>query len=356
MQTIYLTLKPIRHFCIIFCASLLLLAGCTSYIPREDLRLSSTGNPDEDKIKLVTIPLPVIASSPNEGITYGGLTAFLAHNRKDEITTLLAPQVNYNDTFGVTASLYGAFYPSSEQSWEVNFSKSTKVNEDYEIKLRDKSLLERKLELNAFLFNFTDGSARFFGFEAKTKRERETNYADNEFGTNLSAGYDIGHHIQLVLGERFRKVSIDQGAVTGVPFIRTKFSEQRIPGINGFTTQALRISLAYSTLDNRDTPTFGGYTRISFEPTFKALGGAGDYRHYEVEAKGYIPLSNARYITVFRLMYNQTLGPNVPFLEQSILGERVLCAAMAATALSTTAFFSVILRSASGSSAGRCSE
>ncbi|NTW88396.1 MAG: BamA/TamA family outer membrane protein, partial [Desulfobulbaceae bacterium] len=36
--------------------------------------------------------------------------------------------------------------------------------------------------------------------------------------------------------------------------------------------------------------------------------------------KGYIPVSNARYISVFRLMYNQTLGNNVPFLEQSILG------------------------------------
>ncbi len=36
--------------------------------------------------------------------------------------------------------------------------------------------------------------------------------------------------------------------------------------------------------------------------------------------KGFIPLDRARYITAFRLAYNQTLGDDVPFLERSILG------------------------------------
>ncbi len=246
--------------------------------------------------------------------------SFLFHNKRDEVTALMAPQVTYNETFGVTASLYGAFYPKPEQSWEFNLSKSAKVNEDYEIKLRDTSLLNKKLEINTFLFSFDDGSARFFGFEAKTKRQRETNYADKESGINISAGYDIGHHLQLTVGERFRNVAIGEGAVKGVPFIRSKFNENNVPGIDGFATNAMRFSLSYSTLNNRDTPSYGGYTRISVEPTFKALGGAADYRHYEVESKGYIPLDNARYISVFRVMYNQTIGDDVPFLEQSILG------------------------------------
>lgn len=320
MQTIFLTLGPIRHLRIIFCASLMLLAGCTSYIPSKNSHLLQTGNAAEDTTKLVTIPLPVIASSPNEGITSGALVAFLAHNKRDEITTMLAPQVTNNEIFGVTTSLYGAFYPAPEQNWEVNFSKSTKVNEDYEIKLRDNSLLDKKLELNAFIFNFTDGSARFFGFEAKTKRQRETNYADKEFGTNISLGYDIGHHLQLIVGERFRNVLIDRGAVKGVPFIRSRFRERNVPGVNGFTAHTQRVSIIYSTLNNRDTPTFGGFTKISMEPSFKALGSNENYSHYEVEAKGFIPLDNARYISVFRFMYNQTLGDKVPFLEQSILG------------------------------------
>ena len=300
--------------------SCLLLASCTSHISHMDTRYTLSSNPTNESIKLVTIPLPVIAASPNEGTTSGALTAFLLHNHKDEVTTLLAPQLNYNDSFGTTASFYAAYYPTAEHSFEMNLSKSSRVNEDYEFKLRDSSLLNKKLEVNLYLFDFSDGSARFFGYAARTARQQETNYADREFGSNMSLGYDIGHHLQLTVGERYRNVSIGNGAVSGIPTIRSRFSESDVTGIGGFTTQAFRLSLAYSTLNNRDTPTFGGYTRISFEPTVTALGGAGNYRHYEVEAKGYIPLDSARFISVFRMMYNQTLGDDVPFLEQSILG------------------------------------
>ncbi len=104
-----------------------------------------------DPVKVVTIPLPVIASSPNEGITYGALGAFLLHNSKDEVGTLLAPQINKNQNFGITTTLYGAFYPSPDRNWEMNLSKSTKVNQDYEFKIRDNTFLDKKLELNTYL-------------------------------------------------------------------------------------------------------------------------------------------------------------------------------------------------------------
>lgn len=300
--------------------NMLFLFGCTSYISRDSLYFPKAENSADSKIKLVTIPLPVIASSPNEGITGGVLTAFLAHNSRDEVTTLLAPQITYNENFGVTGSLYGAYYPVPERNIELNLSKSGRINHDYEIRGRDISLLNNKLELNGFFFKLSDGSSRFFGFNAKSPEQMETNYSDDEFGYNISAGYQVGRHFQITLGDRFRDVKIRSGAFENLPDINDKFSTANIPGINGFSTHAMRLSFSYSTLDNRDTPTFGGYTRITFEPTVKTFGGTANYRHYEVEAKGYIPASNAKYISVFRLMYNQTLGDHVPFLEQSILG------------------------------------
>jgi hypothetical protein len=320
MNTIISPPRPIRHFCIIVCASLLLLAGCTSYIPRQSSHLLQTGNPADDAIKLVTVPLPVIASSPNEGVTTGALTAFLFHNEDDEVATLLAPQMTYNDTFGVTASLYGALYPAPGRNIEFNLSRSFHVNHDYELRVRDTSLLGQKLELNGFFFKLADGSSRFFGFNAKSPQQMETNYANDESGYTIAAGYTFRRHFQVSLGDRFRDVRIRPGAFKTLPDIKDTFSSATVPGIDGFTTHALRVSLSYSTLDNRDTPSNGWYTRLTFEPTMRALGGAGNYRHYETEAKGYIPLNEGRYISVFRLMYNQTLGPDVPFLEQSILG------------------------------------
>jgi hypothetical protein len=294
-----------------------LLNGCTSYLPSSRIPLLTT---EQEKVKVVTIPLPVIASSPNEGVTYGALSAFLIHNDKDEISTLIAPQVNLNENFGTTAALYGVFYPSPQQSYEVNLSKSTRVNQDYELKLRDQTMMDGKLELNAFLFIFRDGSARFFGFQSKSELTAETNYADEELGFALTAGYQILDHTQFVLGERLKQVQIGKGAVRKVPFIQDVFSIEEVPGSNRFSAHAQSMALVYSTLDSPTLPISGVRAKVSAELSFKALGSSEDYRHYETEVKGLYPAMDGRFISVGRLSYNQTLGGSVPFLERSTLG------------------------------------
>lgn len=293
------------------------LSGCTSYLPSGKFPLPPMA---QEQVKVVTVPLPVIASSPNEGITYGGLTAFLLHNQKDEIATLIAPQVNQNDNFGTSASVYAAFYPSPERSVEVNLAQSTKVNSDYEVKLRDQTLMDKKLELNAFIFAFSDGSARFFGFQSTSSPLNETNYADKEIGFSFSAGYPVSGHTQLILGERFKDVDIGEGAVRKVPFIHSVFSPAEVPGSTGFTAHAQMLSLVYSTLDSLTIPSSGVRAKATVETSMSALGSSVDYRHYEAEVKGFYPVMDARFISVGRLGYNQTIGDNVPFLERSTLG------------------------------------
>ncbi len=311
-------LSVINRILIVFV--LLISTSCTNMIPRKDLPYPLTDKSFGDPVKVVTIPLPVIASSPNEGVTYGALSAFLLHNGKDEVSTLLAPQINKNQNFGITTTLYGSFFPLPERNWEINLSKSTKVNEDFEFKIRDNTFLNKKLELNAFIFRFTDGSARFFGFQSNSQSGNESNYADEETGFNFMVGYYLTDHLQIDFGERFKSVDIGRGAVTSIPFIGDKFTAGEIPGINGFTAHAQRIGLVYSTTDSRDMPTRGLYGKVFFENSAKLLGSTESYRHYEVEGKGYFPLADARYISAVRLAYNQTLGSEVPFLERSILG------------------------------------
>lgn len=308
---------------LLLCATLG-LSACTSFIPRQDLPLI-TDESCGDQVKVVSIPLPIIANSPNEGITSGALSAFLIHNLDDEVYSLLAPQLNYNRNFGLTGTLYGAINPSRRRTVEFNLSRSQETNFDYEVKYSDNGLQNGNLELNAFAGWFADGSSRFFGFNARTPEELETNYTNRELTYNLSATWFLGRRYYLELGHRFRDVSIKHGAVDGLPFITDRFTAAGVPGVRGFTTHAPRISLIYSTYDTKTLPTYGGYARFTFEPTIKALGGAANYRHYELELKGYVPHDDEkRFTTVFRTMYNQTLGDStadkVPFLEQSILG------------------------------------
>ena len=46
-------------------AAVLFLSACTSMVPRKDLPYPLTDKSFGDPVKVVTVPLPVIASSPN---------------------------------------------------------------------------------------------------------------------------------------------------------------------------------------------------------------------------------------------------------------------------------------------------
>ncbi len=106
-------------------------------------------------------------------MSLGALSALLLHNQRDEIGTMVVPQVNYNRNFGTTASVFGAFYPAPGRHWEVHLSKSSHVNEDYDLKFRDRTLLDTRLDLTGELSAFTDGSARFFGLRPDHPHQRE---------------------------------------------------------------------------------------------------------------------------------------------------------------------------------------
>ncbi len=304
----------------LFVLLLAVSSACTSSVRRGYLPPPLSLEPFPDPVKVVTIPLPAVATTPNEGVTYGALTAFLFHNKEDEVAAIVAPQTYYNQNFGNTGALYGTFYPEPDKNWEINLSQSTIVNRDYSARLRDRTLAGGRMELNAQGGVFTDGSARFFGFQSESRQSNESNYADSEDGVNILVGRDFATHLQLAFGERYRDVAIKRGAVKNLPFIRQIFTEDQVPGINGFTAHAQRLALIHSSLDSLTVPTVGLYGRAVFEISSEFLGSAANYQHYEVELKGYFPACYEKYISVARIAYSQTLGDNVPFLERSILG------------------------------------
>lgn len=306
------------------CAVVVLFAlattACTMSVPAKYLPYPLTNETFDDPVKVVNVPLPVIKTDPNEGVSLGALSAFLLHDRKDEIGTMVVQQVNYNENFGITASIFGAFYPQPGRHWELALSKSSHVNEDYSLEARDRTLLDGRLDVAGELFAFTDGSARFFGFQSESAARNETNYADKEVGFVLSAAYNLLPNLRLVVGDRFRKVDIGRGAVTSLPSIEARFTADEVPGIDGFTTHAQHVGLTYTSLDDPDMPTRGVLARAVLEISRSALGSSATYRHYIAEVKTFLPIADARYITAVRAAYNQTLGDDVPFLERSILG------------------------------------
>jgi len=300
--------------------SSLLLCACVSMTPRERLPYPLTNDSFGERVKVVTVPLPVIASSPNEGMTGGVLSAFLLHDKNGEVSTLVAPQINYNRNFGVTSILFGAFYPSPKRHLKFNLAKATRVNEEYKVRYTDQEFLSDKWELNAFAFDYTDGSARFFGFGQAAGQQDETNYSDREFGYDVAAGYRLFDHFRLVVGDRARKVSVMRGAVSGIPFTTDRFSPASVPGVDGFGAHVQKVSAVYSTLNSDTLPWSGWQAALTLEKSWRELGSSADYQGGDLEFKGFLPLSDARYITVVHFVGGQVVGDRVPFLERKSLG------------------------------------
>ena len=294
--------------------------SCTSEVPRKDLPYPLTSKSYGDPVKMVTIPLPAISTDPNEGITAGALAAMLVYDKKDDVRTLLAPQLNYNKNYGISGTIYGAIYPKPGRSLEINISQSQRRNYDYEMTLKDRGNFVHGVAMKAFLFHMKDGSARFFGFGSASPLEQQTNYADTETGFDVSAIIDVLPKFKIAAGERLKKVDIRPGAISSLPFILDRFTPQEVPGSTGFTTNAQRISLIYTTLDSNKAPTSGVYFSGTSEWSSKALGSTANFFHYSFEAEDYMPSSTKRFITIVRGVYNQTIGSDVPFLERSILG------------------------------------
>jgi outer membrane protein assembly factor BamA len=299
---------------------MLLLSACAYQVPRKYLPPPVSNETFADPTKMVAIPLPVIASSPNEGITYGGLIAMLLHNANDEVSTLIVPQVNYNQYFGVTSTLHGAFYPSRQRSLKVNLSQATNINKEYRVRYHDERFLGERNEFSLNAFDYADGSARFFGFQSQSSKQNETNYADREKGVSLAVGRRIGERFELVFGERFKDVDIGRGAVSSIPFITDIFHPATVPGVDGYDMHGQKFSLVYTTLDSTSMPSEGSYSRISIENSSEALGSSANFRVYELESKGYFPAFEGRLISVVRFSCTQTEGTSIPFLEQAILG------------------------------------
>ncbi|MDA8387247.1 MAG: hypothetical protein M0Z58_01120, partial [Nitrospiraceae bacterium] len=106
----------------LFSLVLLCVVSCTAMVPRKDLPSPFTNESYGNPVKVVTIPLPAISTDPNEGLTYGALTAMLMYDKKGAVRTLLAPQIHNNRYYGVTGTMYGALYPRAGQSWQINLS------------------------------------------------------------------------------------------------------------------------------------------------------------------------------------------------------------------------------------------
>jgi len=263
------------------------------------------------------VPLPVYATLPNEGNTFGVMPVFIkvcdTNQRTDSI---LAPSVTWNDVIHWTGTVRWFHYPSDEQTLMFIVSASTRIN--YGVLLQWKDIPRREGAMTSEVELRWQRSAfyRFFGLGPDTPETDETSYtrvrahANGRRGLNIGSGWNVG------LGALLHRDLVQDLGVPGLPLSRKRFPD--VPGMAGSTVLGQTADIRFDSrpnFENSDRGLFAGagigvIEGLARSPTFLTT---------QVRFRALVPetswLGGAA-----RFDWTYVSTRNAPFYDQSTLG------------------------------------
>jgi hypothetical protein len=269
------------------------------------------------------VPLPEIIVDPNEGTTVGVLPVVLVTTESKSIRSIIAPDVRYNDTFGVYPTFRFFDYPDPKQKYFVMGGKGTLRGEYAEAEYDGFDLLNGWLEVRANGRHEQDPFERFYGYGNNTPSSNESNYTSTTERASLFAGVNFYRSFQGFWAPRICEERVGTGGVSHLPQVRDPASGfSTVNGVDGATTVGQQFGLAFDTRDTPDIPTEGVYANGAIEVIDKALGSSNSFIKYGFEGKAFVPLeADRKFIVALHaaLDYLQD-GDSAPFYEKNALG------------------------------------
>src|SRR5713226_2080746 len=264
------------------------------------------------------IPVPEVATAPNGGVTYGVLPVWLFTDSKDEITSILAPDINANSTLGPGGNFRYLGYPSADTQWYTTAGAqetiARKVDLDYQTGREHKKWWSFE---GRFYFE-RDPTERFYGLGNNSHQGNQTNYTTEQLYGEAIFGWNITEKIQASLMERPRYVRIQTGGFTSVPDIHKLFPHQK--GINGGSELLSQAMIQYDSRDSVDIPRTGTLARLYYGIADRRFGSSVSYNRFGGELREYYTVGKR--ITFAGHIFNEyePAGNEMPFWSQARLG------------------------------------
>jgi hypothetical protein len=263
------------------------------------------------------IPLPVYATEPNEGSTYGAMPVFLrvcnANGRTESIT---APSLTRNDIIDATITLRYYGYPSDSQALTVIASLSTRINSNLLLRWadlpREPGLFTRDIELRWERSVFY----RFFGFGPDTSGSQETSYTRLRAHANLRGGLNLGGGWNTGLALLLHRDDVQDIGVPGLLLSKRAFPGA--PGMLGSTTLGETVDLAYDDRPSGDYSDRGKFADLALG-VVQGLAGSPSFARGRLRLTAVAPeLSFVSFAGHFEASFVTTA--DAPFYDQSSLG------------------------------------
>ncbi len=263
------------------------------------------------------LPLPVWATDPNEGSTYGAMPV-LVHVCKatNQTEWIVAPSVTWNSIIELTGTLRFYDYPDPVTSFTLVASASSHVNYNvlgiWERRPTDVGDFtdEVSLKVERSIFD------RFYGLGPDSPGSAESSYTGSVLRLKARHGLNLPAHVNVGLTVGFERDGVDDQGVPGLPLAPQMFPDA--PGMGGATTLSQGLDVRYDDRVNRDFATSGLLLQAS-AAAVEALDGSPDFFRFGAEARLVWPelrwLSGASHV-----YWSAVTAGGVPFYLQSELG------------------------------------
>jgi hypothetical protein len=267
----------------------------------------------EEQTKI--IPLPVWATDPNEGTTWGAMPV-LVHVCPDDQRTewVLAPSVTWNSTIHLTGTLRLYAYPAPHTTLTVILGASTRIARRLVIMRQD---LGGSTTDESFLRVEHDAFARFYGLGPSTSSSGESTYTAEHAIASERRGLALPQHFNLGGTLGIDHEDVGAGGVKGLPQARVAYAD--VPGMSRPSFIFWQgLDLRYDDRDGGDFADHGMWADAALVIA-EGLQGAPTFVRGDLQARWLFPehgfLSGA-----VRVAYSGMSAATAPFYLQSTLG------------------------------------
>lgn len=230
------------------------------------------------------VPVPEVATDPNQGTTYGILPVLLFNDEHQHIHDIFAPDITSNTIMGPGGTFRYLSYPSEDTQWYATGGLAQRIARRVDLYFATGRAHTERWSFEGRFYFERDPTERFFGIGNQTQHSGQTNYTTEQVYGQAQLGLNLTPQLQVALVEKPRYVRIFGGTLD-LPFIGKLYPN--LKGLDGGSDIANRLLISYDTRDSPDIPRrgdllrlFGGVSDRQFLSSVSYTQLGGEVRHY----------------------------------------------------------------------------
>jgi outer membrane protein assembly factor BamA len=282
----------------------------------EGSEVVTTADP-EPRARTKIIPLPLYATLPNEGNTYGVMPVFLRVDPEGRTTSITAPSVSWNTSAGVNTTFRYYDVASQVRSWSVIAAIATHVNRSLRFQYKDTpgergaTTLEIQAIARRSLF------FRYFGLGPDSEAADQSSYTRSIALLSARYGLNVVRHFNAGARVAVRGDWPERHAISGLPETQERFPDAR--GLDGAALATAELSLRFDTRNDGDYDRRGLASELHVAWN-AGLGHSDSFWQFTWHTRVLVP--EASFLTGAARLYvtDELGGTDVPFYYRSALG------------------------------------